>query len=62
MFEDYYQDLNYAMAFDQGQASVLFLYNPETIVKVQPMTVEQQVEHHLMQWRFEEASALITQG
>ena len=50
------------MAFDQGQASVLFLYNPETIIKVQPMSIEQQVEHHIMTRRFDDANALIAKN
>jgi len=50
------------MAFDQSQASVLFLYNPETIIKVQPMTINQQIEHHLTNKRFDEAISLINQN
>lgn len=34
-FEDYYQDLNYSIAWDPAQLDSIYLHSPETIIKIQ---------------------------
>jgi hypothetical protein len=59
MFEDFYQDLNYQMAFDPVQPATMLMYNPESIVRVALMMTEQQIEFLLASRRYDEAIALL---
>lgn len=59
MFEDYYQDLNYSMAVDLVQPTLMLMFNPESIVKVSLMMIEQQLEYLLSKRCYDEAAFLL---
>lgn len=46
-FRGHYQDVNYGVAVEAGRNKI-FVFNPETVVLVCPLSVEQQVELLLM--------------
>ena len=43
-FEDYYQDLNYNFAWDPASHSDMYIYSPESVIKVQVLTLEDKAE------------------
>ena len=58
-FEDYYQDLNYSIAWDPAQQDSVYLHSPETIIKIQQVTPKDRADSLYVKKKFEAAMNVV---
>lgn len=58
LFQGDHKEQHFEMLIDSNEASSVFLYNPETILKVGKITPDEKAENLYTQQRYEEALRL----
>jgi hypothetical protein len=58
-FNPIFQEIHYKLAWTGNQDGNCIIYNPEMILKVSPITLNDRIEHLLQTKRFEECLVLI---
>lgn len=59
LFDSIFSEVHYSMSSNQKLEGHSYIYNPDTILKVQPITVIDRLEYLLGRRRYEEAIELI---
>lgn len=59
LFDSIFSEVHYSVSSNQKLEGHSYIYNPDTILKVQPITVIDRLEYLLGRRRYEEAIELI---